>query len=123
VNQNAIATGPRKLVLIDAGVYPYAEIDLEESVHLAGPNNSGKTTLLNALQFLYIDNITTMHFGSHDFQRKTKPFYFKPHGRSTILVESETKWGTRTVGFHGLGSVAGCDWQRFGCNGPYEKDV
>ncbi len=122
MNPNTITTGPRKLVMIDSGVYPYAEIDLEESVHLAGPNNSGKTTLLNALQFLYIDNITTMHFGSHDFQRKTKPFYFKPHGRSTILLEADTKWGTRTVGFHGLGSIAGCDWQRFGYNGPYDKD-
>lgn len=118
---NAIP-GPRKLILIDSGVYPYAEIDLEESVHLSGPNNAGKTTLLNALQFLYIDNIQAMHFGSHDFHRKTKPFYFKPAGRSTILMEADTKWGVRTVGFHGLGSIAGCDWQRFGFEGPYVKD-
>ena len=41
--------GPRKLVLIDSGVYPYAEIDLEESVHLSGRNNAGKSSLLNAV--------------------------------------------------------------------------
>jgi len=114
--------GPRKLVLIDSGTYPYAEIDLEESVHLSGQNNAGKTSLLNALQFLYIDDIKLMHFPNTNFQGKTKPFYFKASGRSTILVEADTKWGIRTVGFHGLGAAAGCDWQRFGFDGPYLKD-
>ena len=113
--------GPRKLVLIDSGVYPYAEIELLESVHLSGRNNAGKSSLLNALQFLYIDDIKLMHFPTSNFTGKTKPFYFKPHGRSSILVEADTKWGVRTVGFHGLGAAAGCDWQRFGFDGPYEK--
>jgi hypothetical protein len=114
--------GPRKLILIDSAVYPYAEIDLDESVHLSGRNNAGKSSLLNALQFLYIDDIKLMHFPTSNFTGKTKPFYFKPHGRSTILVEADTKWGIRTVGFHGLGAAAGCDWQRFGFEGPYDKD-
>ena len=113
--------GPRKLVLIDSGVYPYAEIELDESVHLSGRNNAGKSSLLNALQFLYIDDIKLMHFPTGNFQGKTKPFYFKPGGRSSILVEADTKWGIRTVGFHGLGAMAGCDWQRFGFDGPYDK--
>ena len=113
--------GPRKLILIDSAVYPYAEIDLEESVHLSGRNNAGKSSLLNALQFLYIDDIKLMHFPTGNFTGKTKPFYFKPHGRSSILVEADTKWGVRTVGFHGLGAIAGCDWQRFGFEGPYDK--
>ena len=111
--------GPRKLVLIDSGVYPYAEIELDESVHLSGRNNAGKSSLLNALQFLYIDDIKLMHFPTGNFQGKTKPFYFKPGGRSTILVEADTRWGVRCVGFHGLGAAAGCDWQRFGFDGPY----
>jgi len=118
----ATIPGPRKLILIDSGVYPYAEIDLEESVHLSGRNNAGKSSLLNALQFLYIDDIKLMHFPTSNFQGKTKPFYFKPGGRSTILVEADTKWGIRTVGFHGLGAASGCDWQRFGFDGPYDKD-
>ena len=98
--------GPRKLILIDSAVYPYAEIDLEESVHLSGRNNAGKSSLLNALQFLYIDDIKLMHFPTGNFQGKTKPFYFKPGGRSSILVEADTKWGIRTVGFHGLEGLA-----------------
>jgi len=118
----ATIPGPRKLILIDSGVYPYAEIDLEESVHLSGRNNAGKSSLLNALQFLYIDDIKLMHFPTSNFQGKTKPFYFKPGGRSTILVEADTKWGIRTVGFHGLGAASGCDWQRFGFDGPYDKE-
>ena len=113
--------GPRKLILIDSGVYPYAEIELEGSVHLSGRNNAGKTSLLNTLQFLYIDDIKLMHFPNSNFQGKTKPFYFKPHGRSSILLEADTRWGVRTVGFHGLGAAAGCDWQRFGFDGPYLK--
>jgi len=117
----ASVPGPRKLVLIESGVYPYAEIELDESVHLSGRNNAGKTSLLNALQFLYIDDINYMHFPTNNFQGKTKPFYFKAHGKSTILIEAETKWGVRTVGFHGLGAAAGCDWQRFGFDGPYDK--
>ena len=114
--------GPRKLVLIDSGVYPYAEIELDESVHLSGRNNAGKSSLLNALQFLYIDDIKLMHFPTGNFQGKTKPFYFKPGGRSTILVEADTRWGVRCVGFHGLGAAAGCDWQRFGFDGEYCPD-
>jgi len=114
--------GPRKLILIDSGVYPYAEIDLEGSVHLSGRNNAGKTSLLNTLQFLYIDDIKLMHFPNSNFQGKTKPFYFKAHGRSSILLEADTRWGIRTVGFHGLGAAAGCDWQRFGFDGPYAKE-
>jgi len=118
----ATIPGPRKLILIDSGVYPYAEIELEESVHLSGRNNAGKSSLLNALQFLYIDDIKLMHFPTANFQGKTKPFYFKPAGRSTILVEADTRWGIRTVGFHGLGAASGCDWQRFGFDGPYLKE-
>jgi hypothetical protein len=114
--------GPRKLILIDSGVYPYAEIELEGSVHLSGRNNAGKTSLLNTLQFLYIDDIKLMHFPNSNFQGKTKPFYFKAHGRSSILLEADTRWGIRTVGFHGLGAASGCDWQRFGFDGPYAKD-
>ena len=61
------------------------------------------------------------YFPTNNFTGKTKPFYFKPAGHSTILVEADTQWGIRTVGFHGLGAVAGCDWQRFGFDGPYVK--
>jgi len=120
LTQTAIP-GPRKLILIDSGVYPYAEIELAGSVHLSGRNNAGKTSLLNTLQFLYIDDIKLMHFPNSNFQGKTKPFYFKAHGRSSILLEADTRWGIRTVGFHGLGAAAGCDWQRFGFDGPYAK--
>ena len=56
--------GPQKVILINAGSYDYAEIELSGSLQLVGPNNTGKTTLINALQFLYIDDRGEMNFGA-----------------------------------------------------------
>jgi hypothetical protein len=36
--------GVRKLVLINSGKYSCAELDLTAPVHLAAPNNRGKST-------------------------------------------------------------------------------
>ncbi len=47
--------GVRRLVAINSGNVQYANLDLSEPVHLAAANNRGKTTLVNALQFLYVD--------------------------------------------------------------------
>jgi len=49
--------GPRRLILIRSAGYDYAELELDEAVHLVAPNNAGKTSLIAALQFLYIDRI------------------------------------------------------------------
>ena len=54
--------GVRRLVAINSGNYSYADIDLSKPVHLAAPNNRGKSTLVNALQFLYIDDFKRMGF-------------------------------------------------------------
>jgi hypothetical protein len=35
--------GPRKLILIRAGRYDYAEVELSGSLQIVGPNNTGKT--------------------------------------------------------------------------------
>ena len=54
--------GPTRLVLLRAGKYDYGEVELINPLHLVGPNNIGKTSLIAVLQFLYIDDQRVMHF-------------------------------------------------------------
>ena len=54
--------GPQKLILINAGRYDYAEVELGGTLQIVGPNNTGKTSLINTLQFLYLDDRRQMDF-------------------------------------------------------------
>lgn len=74
--------GPTRLVLIRSGKYEYGEIELLRPLHLIGPNNVGKTSLISTMQFLYIDRQDKMHF-SRDLQQ-TRKYYF-PDPNSYIL--------------------------------------
>jgi hypothetical protein len=47
--------GVQRLVLLNSGGFRCAEFDLTKAVHLAADNNGGKSTLVNALQFLFVD--------------------------------------------------------------------
>lgn len=67
--------GPQKIILIRAGRYDYAEVELGGSLQMVGPNNTGKTTLINTLQFLYLDDLRTMDFGSYSLEQ-TLTYYF-----------------------------------------------
>jgi DNA repair exonuclease SbcCD ATPase subunit len=102
--------GPTRLVLIRSGKYEFGEIELLRPLHLIGPNNVGKTSLISTMQFLYIDRQDQMHF-SRDIQQ-TKKYYF-PDPNSYILFECMTPLGYRVVGVHGLGPVKGFDFERF----------
>lgn len=57
-----LTTGPTRLIFIGAAKFSYAEVDLTRPLHLVGPNNVGKTTLVNVLQFLYVDKKSHMSF-------------------------------------------------------------
>ena len=111
--------GPKRLVLICAGKYDYAEIDLTESVHLVGPNNVGKTTLVNALQFLYIDHQQQMHFGGWSLRESLKYYFPEPH--SFVLFECSTPEGTKVVGLRGLGVAQQYRYERFVYTGTYDR--
>jgi len=90
-------TGPLKVVLIRAGRYDYAEVDLGGSVQIVGPNNTGKTTLINTLQFLYIDDLRSMGFGSYTLEQ-TLAYYF-PNQYSYILFECLGASGQCVIGW------------------------
>ena len=49
-----IQYGFERLVLLGSAGYQRAELPLDAAVSLIAPNNTGKTSLINALQFLLI---------------------------------------------------------------------
>lgn len=112
--------GPTKLIAIRSGSYDYAEVDLGPSLQLVGPNNAGKTTLINTLQFLYIDMRNHMVFGDHDLDA-TRQYYFPDH-YSYLLFECHGPKGPYILGWRGQGRSNGGDPVRFTYDGKYEVD-
>lgn len=111
--------GVRRLVTINSGGYRFADVALEGPIHLVAPNNRGKSTLVNALQFLYVDELRAMRFPrSVD---ETREHYF---GRtpSYLLFECHTASGPQSLLVVGRGRVAGSTFARFVFVGGYEPD-
>jgi hypothetical protein len=44
--------GPSRLILIHSGIYDYGEVEMVRPLHLIGPNNVVKISLIATLQFL-----------------------------------------------------------------------
>jgi len=111
--------GPTRLVLLRAGKYDYGEVELINPLHLVGPNNIGKTSLIAVLQFLYIDEQRNMHFSRE--MAETRKYYF-PDQNSYILFECLTPTGYQVVGVHGLGPIRAYKFRRFAYQGLYDAD-
>ena len=111
--------GPTRLILLRAGKYDYAEVELIRPLHLIGPNNVGKTSLISALQFLYIDDQRQMHF-SRDMDQ-TRRYYF-PDPNSYIFFECLTPTGYRVIAVQGLGPVKSYGFTRFSYQGEFVLD-
>jgi hypothetical protein len=114
-----MATGPRKIVLINSGRYEYAEVELSGALQIVGPNNTGKTTLINTLQFLYLNDLRTMEFGYK--WEQTRSFYF-PNEYSYMLFECVGVRGACVIGWRGQSKASGGDPERFCFSGPYDPD-
>ncbi|MCL7488222.1 MAG: hypothetical protein M8357_08640 [Desulfobulbaceae bacterium] len=109
--------GPSRLILVRSGKYDYGEIELINPLHLIGPNNVGKTSLIAVLQFLYIDDQRSMHFSRE--MSETRKYYF-PDQNSYILFECLTQTGYQVVGVQGLGPIRGYEFQRYSYQGMYD---
>ena len=109
--------GPTRLIILNSGKYDYGEVELVRPLHLVGPNNVGKTSLIAALQFLYIDDQRYMHF-SRDMD-DTRRYYF-PDPNSYILFECLTPTGYRVVGVQGLGPLKRYEFRRFSYQGKFD---
>ncbi len=110
-------TGPQRLILIRSGRYEYAEVELMGALQIVGPNNTGKTTLINTLQFLYLDDRRHMDFGSYTSEQ-TREFYF-PDQYSYILFECLGATGQCVIGWRGQSKTSGGDPERFVHAGPF----
>ncbi|WP_437656589.1 hypothetical protein [Sorangium sp. So ce1182] len=111
--------GPSRLILLKAGKFDYAEVDLHGSLHLVGPNNVGKTSLVAALQFLYVDDQRALSFSRT--LAESRRYYFPDH-YSHILFECLTPSGFRVVGVHGLGPLRQYEFERFTYQGEFHPD-
>ncbi len=111
--------GPARIILIGAGKYDYAEAELNGSLQIVGPNNTGKTTLINTLQFLYVDDRREMKFGPYSLDQ-TLEYYF-PGQYSYVLFECQTLRGLAVVGWRGNSRASGAGPERFYYLGPYQR--
>lgn len=93
--------GFQKLVLLNSAGYSRAELPLDDSVSIIAPNNTGKTSLINALQFLLIIDRRLMDFGAHTVDNSRK-FYF-PDNSAYILLEVLLPTGMAVIGCVGKG--------------------
>ena len=112
--------GPIKIILIQAGKYDYAEVDLDSTLQIVGGNNVGKTTLINTLPFLYVDDRSKMSFGRYSLDQ-TLEYYFRSQ-YSYVLFECRTLRGQAVIGWRGSSPQSGGDPQRFCYLGPYRRE-
>lgn len=118
--ERMIEIGPSKFILINSGKYGYGEIVVNKPVQLVGANNVGKTTLINALQFLMVDDEKQMSFPKS--LKETKSFYFHDT-YSYVLLEIITPTGYRVLGAHGMGPVKHNNIERFAFEGEFQKEM
>jgi energy-coupling factor transporter ATP-binding protein EcfA2 len=79
-----------KVAVLNSKVYGKAEIKLDdcESLQLVGPNNIGKSTLIYALNFLFIVDGQKMSFsGQRKGDKETIHHYFPTPNQSYIIFE------------------------------------
>lgn len=110
--------GFQKLVLLNSAGYSRAELPLDDSVSIIAPNNTGKTSLINALQFLLILDKRHMEFGAHSFEN-TRRFYF-PDNSAYILLEVLLPSGMAVIGCVGKGLSH--DYEYFAYQGSLDLD-
>ncbi len=112
--------GPIRLIALQCGKFDYAEIELDRPLHLVGPNNVGKTSLIALLQFLYLDEQKSMRF-SREMQ-ETRKYYF-PTVFSYALFECLTPTGYQTVGVRGCGPIRQYEFERFTYMGRFDETL
>ena len=80
----------QRLVILNSSIYAKAEMLLDDcdSIQLVGPNNIGKSTLIYALNFLFIVDGTRMSFsGNRRGDKETIHHYFPTVNQSYIIFE------------------------------------
>lgn len=86
-----------KLILIKACTYELAELDFSQgdAMQLVGGNNVGKSSLIYALNFLFVINRKRMSFMGRKPADKTTMEYYFPRAEGSFLVFEISKRGRR----------------------------
>ncbi|MEZ5538305.1 MAG: hypothetical protein R3F02_22085 [Thiolinea sp.] len=108
---------PLKIILINAANCQYAEFDLSDSLHLVALNNRGKTSIINTLQFLYIDNYKEVDMG-HSLDKTWKHYF--PQLGSYVLFELNTLAGRKVFGLAATGM--GAQPEKFVVDAAYQAE-
>ena len=111
--------GFQRLVLLGSAGYSRAELPLDGAVSLVAPNNTGKTSLINALQFLLIIDRRRMDFGAHEVD-KSRRFYFPNNSAYVLLEVSLPESGTVVLGCVGKG--VSFEYEYFAYAGPLKVE-
>ncbi|WP_462174280.1 ATPase [Pseudoalteromonas xiamenensis] len=110
--------GLNKLALLNTAGYAKCVIPLDKSSSICAPNNTGKSSVINALQFPLINDLRLTEWDGHDLE-ETRKFYFSTD-QSYILLEAQLPHGDVVIGVAGLGKVAGYAHQFFCYNGKLD---
>lgn len=111
--------GVQRLVVINSGGYHFADVAMDGPIHLVAPNNRGKSTLVNALQFLYVDDIRKMRFPRSPDETREHYFGSAP---SYLLFECVTALGPQTLLVVGRGRLAGSAFARYVFAGGFQQE-
>lgn len=103
--------GLSKLALLNTAGYAKCIIPLDKSSSICAPNNTGKSSVINALQFPLINDLRLTEWDGHDLD-ETRKFYFSSD-QSYILLEADLPQGPVVIGVAGLGKIAGYAHQFF----------
>ncbi|USE68932.1 ATPase [Pseudoalteromonas maricaloris] len=112
--------GLRKLALLNTAGYAKCVIPLDKSASICAPNNTGKSSVINALQFPLINDLRLTEWDGHDLE-ETRKFYFSSD-QSYILLEANLPHGDVVIGVAGLGKIAGYAHQFFCYQGKLNLD-
>lgn len=103
--------GLTKLALLNTAGYAKCVIPLDDAASICAPNNTGKSSVINALQFPLINDLRLTEWDGHDLD-ETRKFYFGSD-QSYILLEASLPDGKVVIGVAGLGKIAGYKFQYF----------
>jgi hypothetical protein len=103
--------GLTKLALLNTAGYAKCVIPLDDSSSICAPNNTGKSSVINALQFPLINDLRLTEWDGHDLD-ETRKFYFGTD-QSYILLEANLPDGPVVIGVAGRGKIAGYAFQYF----------
>ncbi|MBE0367921.1 coiled-coil domain-containing protein [Pseudoalteromonas aurantia] len=112
--------GLSKLALLNTAGYAKCVIPLNKSASICAPNNTGKSSVINALQFPLINDLRLTEWDGHDLE-ETRKFYFSSD-QSYILLEANLPHGDVVIGVAGLGKIAGFAHQFFCYPGKLNLD-